>query len=80
MNYCCRFAGRGAIASVAVVLACAAYAQERVETRMFELTYASAEEVAENFNRTWRGELATNGCSVAGMTAKAWERTERWEG
>ena len=33
-----------------------------VESRMFELRYASATEVAANFNRTWRGGAAqTNG-------------------
>ena len=31
-----------------------------IETRMFELTYADAKEVADNFNRTWRGQLPTN--------------------
>ena len=50
-----------AMASAAFAPMCAVHAQERVETRMFELTYASAEEVAENFNRTWRGQMATNG-------------------
>ena len=53
-----------AMASAAFVPICVARAQERVETRMFELTYASAEEVAENFNRTWRGQMATNGVQV----------------
>lgn len=33
----------------------------RVESRMFELTYASAKEVADNFNRTWRGQLKADG-------------------
>ena len=27
----------------------------RIDSRMFELTYADAKEVADNFNRTWRG-------------------------
>ena len=31
-----------------------------VQSRMFELTYANAKEVAENFNRTWRGQAPTN--------------------
>ena len=31
-----------------------------VQSRMFELTYANAKEVAENFNRTWRGQVPTN--------------------
>ena len=35
---------------------------EGVESRMFELTYADAKDVAANFNRMWRGGLAqTNG-------------------
>ena len=36
-------------------------AENRVDSRMFELTYADAKEVAENFNRTWRGQAPTNG-------------------
>jgi len=36
---------------------------------MFDLTYASAVEVADNFNRTWRGWTTTNGCTVAGDIA-----------
>ena len=36
-------------------------AGEGIETRMFELTYANATEVADNFNRTWRGQAQTNG-------------------
>ena len=65
----CRLRMSCAVASAAVLSAFAVCAQERVESRMFELTYASAEEVAENFNRTWRGQAATNGCSVAGDMA-----------
>ena len=38
----------------------AAAAEGRVDSRMFELTYASAKEVAENLNRTWRGQVQTN--------------------
>ena len=41
----------------------------QVESRMFDLTYADAKEVADNFNRTWRGWTATNGCTVAGDIA-----------
>ena len=33
----------------------------RIDSRMFELTYADAKEVADNFNRTWRGQAPTNG-------------------
>ena len=40
-----------------------------LQSRMFDLTYASAVEVAENFNRTWRGWTATNGCTAAGDIA-----------
>lgn len=36
-------------------------AEGRVDSRMFELTYADAKEVAENFNRTWRVQAQTNG-------------------
>ena len=52
-----------------ILSACAVYAQERIRSRMFDLTYASATEVADNFNRTWRGVSATNGCAVAGDMA-----------
>ena len=41
--------------AVCTIAAIAAYAQEQVKSRMFDLTYASAVEVADNFNRTWRG-------------------------
>ena len=34
---------------------------DRIDSRMFELTYADAKEVADNFNRTWRGQAQTNG-------------------
>ena len=44
-------------------------AEARVSSRMFELTYASAEEVAENFNRTWRGRVVTNGVPFLGDMA-----------
>ena len=53
-------------------LSCFADAAEKtngLQSRMFDLTYASAVEVAENFNRTWRGWTATNGCTVAGDIA-----------
>ena len=36
-------------------------AEARMDSRMFELTYADAKEVAENFNRTWLGMAQTNG-------------------
>ena len=44
-------------------------AAPRIDSRMFELTYASAKEVAENFNRTWRGHIFTNGNCAAGEIA-----------
>ena len=59
--------GRGGIVcAVALVLGAGvshavAAAEGRIDSRMFELTYASAREVAENFNRTWRGQAQTNG-------------------
>ena len=37
------------------VVVVAAASPEALDSRMFELTYANAAEVAENFNRTWRG-------------------------
>ena len=37
-----------------------ATAERGAESRMFELTYANASEVAENFNRTWRGQAQSN--------------------
>ena len=42
---------------------------EGLKSRMFELTYASAVEVADNFNRTWRGRVVTNKCSFVGDIA-----------
>ena len=60
----------GVLALVVFALpACVAHAQEQVKSRMFELTYAAATDVADNFNRTWRGVLTTNGCVVAGDMA-----------
>ena len=53
-------------------LSCFAAAAENtdgVKSRMFELTYASATEVADNFNRTWRGRVVTNKCSFVGDIA-----------
>ena len=43
---------------------------EEVESRMFELMYADATEVAENFNRTWRSvPVSTNDNCVVGEIA-----------
>ena len=42
---------------------------EELKSRMFDLTYASAVEVAENFNRTWCGRIMTNGCPFVGAMA-----------
>ena len=53
------------------LLLCTAAAYGQVRSRMFDLTYADAKEVAENFNRTWRGQVQTNGCVIAGEIAVA---------
>ena len=42
---------------------------EGLKSRMFDLTFASAVEVAENFNRTWCGRIMTNGCPFVGAMA-----------
>ena len=66
----CRLRMAGAMAFAVFTFSVGvAYAQERVKSRMFELTYASAAEVAENFNRTWRGRVVTNGCPIVGDMA-----------
>ena len=49
----------------------AAAADGQIRSRMFELTYADAKEVAENFNRTWRGFAQTNECQNIGDVAVA---------
>jgi len=60
----------GVMAFVVFTLSvCGAYAQEQIKSRMFDLTYASATEVAENFNRTWRGLVSSNKCAVIGDMA-----------
>ena len=60
------FAGRRIVAAlVAAVAAASSLADAGVETRMFELRYANAKEVADNFNRTWRGGAATTNGSWA---------------
>ena len=62
----CRLAARSILGAVLLASA-AAYG---VESRMFDLTYADAKEVADNFNRTWRGGVAqTNGNWAVGMIA-----------
>ena len=67
----CDVKSRRMVALVAVLLAAGvASAGERViKSRMFDLTYVSAVEVAENFNRTWRGHLVTNECQIPGDMA-----------
>ena len=63
------------IGCVAALIVCswmprAAVAEEgRIDSRMFELTYADAKEVADNFNRTWRGRVVTNGVPFVGDMA-----------
>ena len=62
---------RAAAASLfAFAIAASALADGGVESRMFDLRYADATEVAANFNHTWRGGAAqTNGswtvCEIA---------------
>ena len=59
-----------AVLIVGAWMPCAAVAAEdRIDSRMFELTYADAKEVADNFNRTWRGQVPTNGNWSVGMIA-----------
>ena len=58
--------GRSVVCAAALVLGAgmpraAVSAEGRIDSRLFELTYADAKEVAENFNRTWRGQAQTNG-------------------
>ena len=48
------------LTAVLAALPLLAAAEGGVESRMFELTYANASEVAENFNRTWRGQAQSN--------------------
>lgn len=60
-----------AVSIVCASAPCAAVADERVQSRMFELTYADAKEVAANFNRTWRGQSQTNGDWGVGEIAVA---------
>ena len=66
--------GRGVACAAVLILGAvvphaAATADERIDSRMFELTYADAKEVADNFNRTWRGQAPTNGNWGVGMIA-----------
>ena len=62
---------RTVVASLfAFALAVSALADGGVESRMFELRYADAAEVAANFNRTWRGGSAlTNDSWTVGEIA-----------
>ena len=67
--------GQKGVVCAAALIACAwmpraAVAEEgRIDSRMFELTYADAKEVADNFNRTWRGRVVTNGVPFVGDMA-----------
>ena len=62
--------GRFFAAVLAALLASsAAYGQ--VESRMFELTYANAAEVAANFNRNWGWQSSTNDPARTGEIAVA---------
>jgi len=59
-----------AVSLFAAAFAASALADGGVESRMFELTYADAKEVAANFNRTWRGGSAlTNNSWMVGEIA-----------
>ena len=59
-----------AVSLFAVAIAVSALADDGVESRMFELRYADATEVAANFNRTWRGGAAqTNDNWIVGEIA-----------
>ena len=60
------------VAALLSGLSCFADAGEKAEglkSRLFDLTFASAVEVAENFNRTWCGRIMTNGCPFVGAMA-----------
>ena len=57
----------------------AAVASGGVESRMFELTYANASDVAENLNRTWCGQVQTNGNCVVGEMSVAFAEAMRDE-
>ena len=68
------FEHKGVVCAAALVvcawMSCATVAEEeRIDSRMFELTYADAKEVADNFNRTWRGQTQTNGNWGVGVIA-----------
>ena len=65
---------KGVVSAAALIVCawmpCATVAEEeRIDSRMFELTYADAKEVADNFNRTWRGRVVTNGIPFVGDMA-----------
>lgn len=62
---------RTAVASLfAIALVASAGAAGDGDSRMFELMYADATEVAENFNRTWRSvPVSTNDNCVVGEIA-----------
>ena len=68
------FGHKGIVSAASLVvcawMSCATVAEEeRIDSRMFELTYADAKEVADNFNRTWRGQTQTNGNWGVGVIA-----------
>ena len=52
-----------------VGIVCFANTETKTESRMFDLVYARAEEVADGLNRAWRGHVTTNGEWRAGEIA-----------
>ena len=48
---------------------CFADTEMHTESRMFDLVYARADEVADGLNRSWRGRVSTNGTWRAGEIA-----------
>ena len=54
---------------LAVGFTCFADTEMHTESRMFDLVYARADEVADGLNRSWRGRVSTNGTWRAGEIA-----------
>ena len=57
------------LALLAMGTACFADSGVKTESRMFDLVYARADEVADGLNRSWRGQVLTNGTWCAGEIA-----------
>ena len=73
MNRCRSAVFTAVVAAAAVFPLAAAEGGSHVRSRMFELTYADAKEVAANFNRTWRGQAQTDGNMSVGEIAVAFD-------